>query len=530
MMVALVSLGVLEYQWSGTVTEANREEMRSNLHSTLLAMQKDFYYKVLDLCDASRLNSAKQWQVPSFVAHAYLVKAGVSDERLAFEIDRLSGEFNPVEDPPEMATLMRSLRAGAPEFQAPRAQPALWTFANGTPVLLQRLSAPKALPGFSYLVLEFSVDTLRNRSFPEIVHSRLGDGEGGEYYIGVLNGRHPLDPIYQSSPGLAAGFFSSSDDRLTLVGSTPVLPLSSPEGPDSWEIVAKHRRGSLDAAVASIRTRLLWVNFAVLLVLALGLVTILVYALRSQNLLRLQMEFVASVSHELRTPLSVIGSAADNLAEGVVRSEGTVRDYGALIRSECRRLSALVEQTLRFAAGKADYRPRNFQFLRVPDLVDRTLGEASALLDASAFKVVTDFHPGLPLVRVDTHLLSECLLNLISNAVKYSGGRRWIRIRAVPVETGRGTGVKITVEDRGIGIAAEELPHIFEPFYRGREARSAQIQGTGLGLCLAQEAASSMGARITVESAPGEGSTFAIHLPAAYMNSSTVPVEAIVES
>ena len=281
---------------------------------------------------------------------------------------------------------------------------------------------------------------------------------------------------------------------------------------------------------AGIRTRLLCVNFAVLMVLALGLVTILVYALRSQNLLRLQMEFVASVSHELRTPLSVIASAADNLAEGVVRSETTVRDYGALVRSECRRLSALVEQTLRFAAGKADYRPRNFQFLRVPDLVDQTLAEASALLGTSGFTVVKDFHPDLPMARVDVHLLSECLLNLISNAVKYGGSRRWIRIRAVPVETGHGTGVRITVEDHGIGIAPEELPHIFEPFYRGREARSAQIQGTGLGLCLAQEAASSMGARITVESEPGQGSTFAIHLPAAYMNSSTIPVEAIVES
>ncbi|HJY08119.1 MAG TPA: sensor histidine kinase, partial [Bryobacteraceae bacterium] len=91
-------------------------------------------------------------------------------------------------------------------------------------------------------------------------------------------------------------------------------------------------------------------------------------------------------------------------------------------------------------------------------------------------------------------------------------------------------GVQITVEDRGIGIPSAELKHIFEPFYRGQAARSAQIRGTGLGLSLAREAANSMGARITVESTVGKGSSFTLHIPAAYMNSSTVPVEALVES
>jgi signal transduction histidine kinase len=262
----------------------------------------------------------------------------------------------------------------------------------------------------------------------------------------------------------------------------------------------------------------------------LAMATIIVYAFRAQNLLRLQMEFVASVSHDLRTPLSVIGSAADNLAEGVVRSDPSVREYGSLIRSECRRLAGMVEQTLRFAAGKADYRTRNIQFFRVADVIDDTLREAAAIIDASGFDIDKKIDPDLPMLRADARALSECLLNFISNALKYGGDRQWLGIRAQPVETGRGTSVQITVEDRGLGIPSDELPHIFDPFYRGRNARSAQISGTGLGLSLAQEAANSMGARITVESAPGEGSAFTIHFPAAYMNSSTIPVEALVES
>jgi signal transduction histidine kinase len=137
---------------------------------------------------------------------------------------------------------------------------------------------------------------------------------------------------------------------------------------------------------------------------------------------------------------------------------------------------------------------------------------------------------GLPVVRADPDALSECLSNLISNAMKYGGESKWLAIRARGVETGHGTGVEITVEDRGIGMPSDEISRIFDPFFRGRTARSAQIHGTGLGLSLAQAAASSMGGRISVKSTLGRGSSFTLHIPAAYMNSSTVPVEALVES
>jgi signal transduction histidine kinase len=295
-------------------------------------------------------------------------------------------------------------------------------------------------------------------------------------------------------------------------------------------LVAQRRRGSLNAAVESIRLRFLAINFGVLLVLGLGTAMLVISCLRAQTFLRLQMEFVASVSHELRTPLSVIGSAADNLAEGVVRSDQSVREYGSLIRGECRRLSQLVEQTLQFAAGKADYRPRNVKFLRVEDVVNQVLAEASAIIEASGFTVEKYIDPDLPKVRVNMGTFSECFLNLISNALKYGAQSRWIGVHAHPFETGRGTGVRITIEDRGLGIPNEELSQIFEPFYRGRDARVAQIRGTGLGLSLAQEAAATMGARITVESVVGIGSAFTIHMPASYLNSSTIPLEAIVES
>lgn len=270
--------------------------------------------------------------------------------------------------------------------------------------------------------------------------------------------------------------------------------------------------------------------FVLVAALTICLTFITFSLLRLRNLLRTQMGFLASVSHELRTPLAVIGSAADNLAEGVVRSEQSVCEYGSLIRGECRRLAALVEQTLQFAAGKADYRTRNVEFLRVTDVIDKIVGEAKVMLAARGCTLERFTSTNLPIVRTDAGALSECLQNLLTNAIKYGGDGGWIGLYTEPVETGRGTGVRITIEDRGLGISTEDLSHVFEPFFRGKNVRDVEIAGTGLGLSLAREAAKSIGARITVESTLGKGSSFTLHIPAAYMNSAAIPVEALVES
>jgi len=215
----------------------------------------------------------------------------------------------------------------------------------------------------------------RRDVFQELIRRHFSTEELAIYYVGVLNGPPANELIYASESGLSARDFSRPDEELRLFDSKP------------WALVAQRQSGSLTAAVESIRLRCLAINLGVLLVLGLGTALLVISALRAQTFLRLQMEFVASVSHELRTPLSVIGSAADNLAEGVVRSDQTVREYGSLIRGECRRLSQLVEQTLQFAAGKADYRPRNVEFLQVEDVVNQVLAEASAIINASSFTV-----------------------------------------------------------------------------------------------------------------------------------------------
>ena len=114
----------------------------------------------------------------------------------------------------------------------------------------------------------------------------------------------------------------------------------------------------------------------------------------------------------------------------------------------------------------------------------------------------------------DLPALSQCLQNLITNALKYGSEQRWIGIRGAAHEHGStGKEIQISVSDRGIGISAEELPHIFEPFYRSPSVRAAQIHGTGLGLPLSKSIVEAMNGRVTVKSAPGRGSTFTLHLP-----------------
>jgi signal transduction histidine kinase len=226
------------------------------------------------------------------------------------------------------------------------------------------------------------------------------------------------------------------------------------------------------------------------------------------------MDFVTAVSHDLRTPLSVISSAADNIVQGVVTGEDQLKQYGSVISSQVGQLSARVEQILLFAATNNAAQRYCVQPLDVSEIVDVTLASTEGLIRAAQFTVDRQVEQGLPKVSGDLLALSQCLQNLIANALKYGREGAWIGIRARLVESGPGSReVQISVSDRGVGIDSGELPHIFEPFYRSRAVADAQIRGTGLGLTLAGRIAEAMRGRLTVTSELGRGSTFTLHLP-----------------
>jgi signal transduction histidine kinase len=254
-------------------------------------------------------------------------------------------------------------------------------------------------------------------------------------------------------------------------------------------------------------------SFGALFLLVLTLSMLVITSVRAQRLARLQMDFVTAVSHELRTPLTIIGSAADNIASGVVEGRAQLQEYGAVIGDQASRLSGLVERVLLFAATRDGQQRYVVQSLPPSEVIDAALASAEGLIRAAQFTVDRDVPAGLPPIVGERMAVSQCVENLITNALKYSRDERWIGVRAREVDEGKGERmVQISVSDRGIGIAPEDLPHIFEPFYRSPRVRRSQIHGTGLGLALAKQVAESMGGTLTVQSEPGRGSTFTLSL------------------
>jgi two-component system OmpR family sensor kinase len=181
-----------------------------------------------------------------------------------------------------------------------------------------------------------------------------------------------------------------------------------------------------------------------------------------------------------------------------------------MIESEARRLGDMVECALQYARLSS-----RGLLMRVPlapaDIIEAAIRSASTALEGST--VQRSIAGGLPLVLGDAAALQSAVQNLIVNALKYGGPNGWVGVRAER-SSAHQPGVRITIEDRGPGIAAEDLPHIFEPFYRGADALVRRPHGSGLGLSFVQHVVAAHNGRVTVTTTQGSGSAFTIHLPA----------------
>jgi two-component system phosphate regulon sensor histidine kinase PhoR len=209
----------------------------------------------------------------------------------------------------------------------------------------------------------------------------------------------------------------------------------------------------------------------------------------------------------------VLNSAADNIADGLVRGSELPK-YGAILQNQSRRMGRLVDEILLFASTEDHTNRYVLRPLNISSIIDSVLSSSEELIKGAGFVVDLQIEPGLPLVVGDASGISQCLQNLIGNAVKYGGDDRRISLRAyaASLEHGVGREVRISISDRGIGIDASELARIFDPFYRSPRVNAAQIHGTGLGLSLAKRIAESMGGRLSVVSELSVGSTFSLHL------------------
>ncbi len=280
-------------------------------------------------------------------------------------------------------------------------------------------------------------------------------------------------------------------------------------GEPKWELSVRHRAGSLDAAVRGARNRNLAVSFGILGLLGVAIAMILASTRRSLELSRQRVELVAGVSHEFRTPLAVIRSAGQNLADGSVEEPERVKHYGALIEKEGLRLTDLVEKVLELAGIQSHRKRLERGNVVLAHLVHQALEDNQPAVDALGAEVETSLPEGPVCIRTDGKALRHALSNLISNALKH-GDEPWI---GIAVDVDRGGAVRLSVRDRGTGIDERDLPHIFEPFYRG--SATSEVAGSGLGLSLVQHIVEELGGRVEVTTRNRDGSTFTIVLPGA---------------
>ncbi|HJX85820.1 MAG TPA: HAMP domain-containing sensor histidine kinase [Candidatus Angelobacter sp.] len=447
---------------------------------------------------------------------------------------------------------------------------AVWWVDQSIPALVYPMrtrtgpdEAPRP-PTVSWIIIQLDGNTLTKEIFPELAQKYFTRNGRLDYQVAVLenaggNGNTAPGVMYSSGSGFGENSGLPGDGSLNLFGplthrsGTPVAgvemfaitmprpsandhatpgqadnraqgmersirlePLTYAGAPTSWELVVKHQDGSLEAVVTRLRWHTLSVSFGALVLLAGTMAMVLIASQRARRLAMLQMDFVAGVSHELRTPLAVISSAAENIAHGVVADKQQMVRYGDSILKQTRQLTQLVEQVLVFSATQQKAQRYQLRALDVAEVIEAALENTASVIAGGGVSVERRVEPGLPAVAADFAALSQCLQNLITNAVKYGGESRWVGIRAAAYQENNSVReVTVTIEDKGIGIDPGEIKQIFDPFYRSPAVAESNIHGTGLGLPLAKTLIEAMRGRLTVESELGKGTSFTVHLPVA---------------
>jgi len=255
-----------------------------------------------------------------------------------------------------------------------------------------------------------------------------------------------------------------------------------------------------------------------LTVLALGTLLATMWFLlrvvqREIALAAMKANFVADVSHELKTPLATIRLFCETLQSGRVTSEEKRDEYYTIITRESNRLTNLIDNILDFSrieAGRKDYEmhPTN-----VAEVVEEIYNTYRVELDHKGFEHHLRVDTDLPSVEADRDAIAQAVLNLMSNAVKYSGQERYLAVE-VGADTRRGRkGVLISIHDHGIGVRPEDRAHLFDGFYRSPDEQVRQRRGTGLGLALVKHIVDAHHGSLDVESRLVKGSTFRVFLP-----------------
>lgn len=242
----------------------------------------------------------------------------------------------------------------------------------------------------------------------------------------------------------------------------------------------------------------------------IGLVLVLHDVTQLRRLESVRRDFVSNVSHEVKTPVSAIKAAVETLRDLPGQDDPDAQRFQQIISRQADRLAAIVDDLLSLArieqgqeAGLSDLKPSPLW-----PVIAAAIETCQAGADAKAIHLTSECDRHVH-ARINEQLLTQAVVNLIDNAVKYSDRDTsvWVACEASDGEA------LISVTDRGRGIEPGHLPRVFERFYRTDKARSRELGGTGLGLSIVKHVAEAHGGRVSVDSKPGVGSTFRVHLP-----------------
>jgi signal transduction histidine kinase len=365
-------------------------------------------------------------------------------------------------------------------------------------------ASPRRETPFTILGFMVNVDGVRERLFADLHKQRLASLLAGAYDLQLRildeDGREvfasgrPL-PQLSATESFRLQFFP--DGIRGHMAPTPPSPL--------WSVVVGPS-GDPRSTFFSV-TQAYWLAGVsiVLIVVALG------FAVqghrRSKELARMQADFIAHMSHQLKTPLSLLSAVLETMRLERVKSPQKLARYHEILWEQTDRLSSLVERILEFSRVKRRGTSYEFERLDLTELVRETAEAFQRSLEPGGFEIAVA-SSGRPVVWADPAALEQALVNLLDNAVKYSGESRSIRVDVIAGPSA----ATIAITDRGIGIPADERRHIFDRFYRGSGAKLNR-RGFGLGLAICAELVAAHRGRVLVDSEPGRGSTFTIRLP-----------------
>ena len=577
-LVALLVLAGLQYQWIGQIALAERQRLERSVAESSEEFAEDFSDEVRGISmmleprpgfpsdPESIAMRYREWAAtatyPTLLKNLYLAQPGS-----LLLLDRTNGVFGPAEWPTYLQ--------GVEEFVSRQNGPPVALDAEVLVISLDRRfpgpgrgrpfrgpGGPGATPGLPrggpagggrqardvpteddrWIIAELNHEVLTTQILPALASRRFPNYENQDYLVAVVAQRPGGigRTVFTSSEPWSQDDLETPDYQLDLLApqisrrppganGPPQVPADrgfrggDRRGPFSnfagqaWRLLVKHRAGSVELAAMQFRRRNLAISFGVLVILGVGAAAMVVSGSRARRLGKLQMEFAAGISHELRTPLAVIQSAAHNLGAGVVQNREDIEEYAAIVQTEARRLTEMVEQVMTYTETQSGRRRYDVAPIDIGDVADNAINNMATVLREGNATVEKRIDPGLPPVMADASALTRCLQNLLSNAIKYgrsnSSAQITLEARAVTVPGSPGK-VELSVVDQGSGVPQADVSHLFEAFYRGSNA-TTNTPGNGLGLHLVQRIMEAQNGAVTYTRTDDGGARFTLVLPAA---------------